>query len=307
MSNPGDTCAKMKSDWVDLALKDVSRSAPVLIAGPTASGKSALALAIACRDDRIIVNADALQVYARWRILTARPNLQDEAKADHRLYGHVGRDITYSVGDWLREVSEVLQTGKPVVIVGGTGLYFSALIEGLVDIPATPAEVRKIADFRRAKEGISGLLQELDVATSEKIDKANPARVQRAWEVLKSTGRGLSDWQSETGPALMPLRDADALVLRPDVDGLNSRIDQRFDAMLANGALAEVAAELPYWVPDKPSARAIGAAELIRHLRGDLSLDAAISAAKLASRQYAKRQRTWARSRMTGWNSIIPL
>lgn len=296
----------MKSDWVDLALKDLSRSAPVLIAGPTASGKSALALAIARRDDRLIVNADALQVYARWRILTARPNLQDEIEADHRLYGHVERDLSYSVGDWLREVSTVLQMGKPVVIVGGTGLYFSALTEGLVDIPSTPAEVRKIADFRRAKEGISGLLKELDVATSEKIDKANPARVQRAWEVLQSTGRGLADWQRDTGPALMPLRDADAFVLRPDVDGLNSRIDQRFDAMLASGALAEVVAELPYWVPGKPSARAIGAAELIRHLHGDLTLDAAINAAKLASRQYAKRQRTWARSRMSGWNSIIP-
>ena len=252
------------------------------------------------------MNADALQVYARWRILTARPSLLDEAEAEHRLYGHVARDLSYSVGDWLREVSTVLQTGKPVVIVGGTGLYFSALTEGLVDIPATPAEVRKIADFRRARDGISGLLQELDVATAEKIDKANPARVQRAWEVLQSTGRGLADWQSETGPALMPLRDVDAFVLRPDVDGLNSRIDQRFDAMLASGALAEVAAEQPYWMPDKPSARAIGAAELIRYLRGDLTLDAAVSAAKLASRQYAKRQRTWARSRMSGWNSIIP-
>ena len=251
------------------------------------------------------MNADALQVYTRWRILTARPNLLEEAKADHRLYGHVGRNISYSVGDWLREVSMVMQTGKPVVIVGGTGLYFSALTEGLVDIPATPAEVRMIADLRRAKEGISGLLQELDVETSEKIDKANPARVQRAWEVLQSTGRGLADWQRETGPALMPLRDAHAFVLRPDVDGLNRNIDQRFDAMLASGALAEVAAELPYWLPDMPSAKAIGAAELIGHLRAELSLDAAVSAAKLASRQYAKRQRTWARSRMTGWNSII--
>ena len=296
----------MKSAWIDLVSKNISRTAPVLIAGPTASGKSALALAIARRDGRMIVNADALQVYARWRILTARPSLLDEAEAEHRLYGHVARDVTYSVGDWLREVGSLLQTARPLVIVGGTGLYLSALTEGLVDIPATPTAIRDVADLRRAEEGIGGLLQELDFATSEKIDKANPARVQRAWEVLQATGRGLAEWQSETGPALIPLRDAEAIVLRPAVDGLNSRIDQRFDAMLVGGALAEVAAELPHWQPDKPSARAIGAPELIRHLRGDLPLDAAISAAKLASRQYAKRQRTWLRSRMAGWSSIIP-
>lgn len=296
----------MKSAWIDLVSKNISRTAPVLIAGPTASGKSALALAIARRDGRMIVNADALQVYARWRILTARPSLLDEAEAEHRLYGHVARDVTYSVGDWLREVGSLLQTARPLVIVGGTGLYLSALTEGLVDIPATPTAIRDVADLRRAEEGIGGLLQELDFATSEKIDKANPARVQRAWEVLQATGRGLAEWQSETGPALIPLRDAEAIVLRPAVDGLNSRIDQRFDAMLVGGALAEVAAELPHWQPDKPSARAIGAPELIRHLRGDLPLDAAISAAKLASRQYAKRQRTWLRSRMAGWSSLIP-
>ena len=296
----------MKSAWIDLVSKNISRTAPVLIAGPTASGKSALALAIARRDGRMIVNADALQVYARWRILTARPSLLDEAEAEHRLYGHVARDVTYSVGDWLREVGSLLQTARPLVIVGGTGLYLSALTEGLVDIPATPTAIRDVADLRRAEEGIGRLLQELDFATSEKIDKANPARVQRAWEVLQATGRGLAEWQSETGPALIPLRDAEAIVLRPAVDGLNSRIDQRFDAMLVGGALAEVAAELPHWQPDKPSARAIGAPELIRHLRGDLPLDAAISAAKLASRQYAKRQRTWLRSRMAGWSSIIP-
>lgn len=296
----------MNSAWIDLVSKNISRTAPVLIAGPTASGKSALALAIARRDGRMIVNADALQVYARWRILTARPSLLDEAEAEHRLYGHVARDVTYSVGDWLREVGSLLQTARPLVIVGGTGLYLSALTEGLVDIPATPTAIRDVADLRRAEEGIGRLLQELDFATSEKIDKANPARVQRAWEVLQATGRGLAEWQSETGPALIPLRDAEAIVLRPAVDGLNSRIDQRFDAMLVGGALAEVAAELPHWQPDKPSARAIGAPELIRHLRGDLPLDAAISAAKLASRQYAKRQRTWLRSRMAGWSSIIP-
>lgn len=295
----------MKLGWVDGVLASVSRTAPVLIAGPTASGKSALALALARRDGRMIVNADALQVYARWRILTARPTVAEEAEVAHRLYGHIGREDSYSVGHWLREVAVVLAEGKPVVIVGGSGLNLSALTEGLVDIPATPMQIRTLADLRMANEGLPALLAELDAPTAARIDTANPARVQRAWEVLKSTGRGLSAWQDETGPALLPLADAQALVLRPDVDWLNSRIDQRFDAMLANGALDEVAAELPYWDAHQPSARAIGAPELISHLRAEIDLDAAIDASKLASRQYAKRQRTWLRTRMKAWREVL--
>ena len=295
----------MKLGWVEDVLSSVSRTAPVVIAGPTASGKSALAMALARRDGRVIVNADALQVYARWRILTARPSLADEAQAAHLLYGHVGRDEMYSVGHWMREAASVLAAGKPVVIVGGTGLNLSALTEGLVDIPATPVQTRTLADLRMASEGLHGLLAELDAPTAARIDRANPARVQRAWEVLKSTGRGLSQWQDETGPALLPLADAQALVLRPDVHWLNSRIDQRFDAMLADGALDEVAAELPYWDPHQPSARAIGAPELISHLRAEIELEAATDASKLASRQYAKRQRTWLRARMRAWREVL--
>ena len=285
-------------------IASVSRELPVLIAGPTASGKSALALALAQRDGRRVVNADALQVYARWRILTARPDLDDLAKADHRLYGHIGRDTAYSVGHWLAEVAKVLATEQPVVIVGGTGLYLSALTEGLVEMPPTPPDVRSTADARRASEGISGLLAELDSATAARIDRANPARVQRAWEVLQSTGRGLAAWQAETGPALIPLENADAVVLRPDPDWLNTRIDRRFDAMMANGALDEVSLELPFWDANQASSRAIGARELVAHLNGEMAMGAAIVAAKLASRQYAKRQRTWLRSRMTAWKAV---
>ena len=295
----------MKSGWVDQLLPSVSRTAPVLIAGPTASGKSTLALALAQRDGRIIVNADALQVYGRWRVLTARPSLAEEAQAEHRLYGHVGRDVSYSVGHWLRDVAAVLADGKPVVIVGGTGLYLSALTQGLVDIPTTPPQVRMQADLRMATQGIAGLLAELDPATVARIDSANPARVQRAWEVLQTTGRGLAGWQDETGAPLMPLAAAQALVLRPEVDWLNARIDQRFDAMMAGGALEEVTLELPFWDALKPSSRAIGAPELISHLRGETDLATAIGAAKLASRQYAKRQRTWLRNRMKGWREVL--
>ncbi|MDZ4392411.1 tRNA (adenosine(37)-N6)-dimethylallyltransferase MiaA [Cypionkella sp.] len=283
-------------------LSRISREAPVLIAGPTASGKSALALELAARDGRVVVNADALQVYDCWRVLSARPSLADEAVAAHALYGHVARDQAYSVGHWLREVRAFL--GRPVVIVGGTGLYFSALTEGLSEIPATPAEVRALADRRLADEGIAALLAELDAGTLARIDRLNPARVQRAWEVQASTGRGLAAWQDATGPALLPLAEAEALVIRPDVAWLDARIARRFAAMLAEGALDEVRAALPFWQPGQPWAKAIGAPELVAHLHGEISLAEAAEAAALASRQYAKRQRTWFRSRMKHWREI---
>lgn len=282
--------------------RQISREAPVLIAGPTASGKSALAMELAARDGRVIVNADALQVYAAWRVLSARPSVADEAALPHALYGHVARDQDYSVGHWLREVTAYLD--RPVLIVGGTGLYFTALTEGLADIPPTPAPVRAQADDYLRDKGLAAMLADLDSDTATRIDRANPARVQRAWEVLKATGRGLAAWQDDTGPPLLPLSQAEALVIRPDVDWLNARIDMRFDAMVADGALDEARAELPDWTPNRPYARAIGAPELIAHLQGDMTLDAAIAAAKTATRQYAKRQRTWFRARMKDWRQI---
>ena len=276
----------------------------MLIAGPTASGKSALAMELAARDGRVVVNGDALQVYGCWRVLSARPSLADEAALPHALYGHVGCDQAYSVGHWLREVQGVLD--RPVVIVGGTGLYFSALTEGLAEIPPVPATVRALADARMAAEGRAALLADLDAATQARIDRANPARVQRAWEVWAATGRGLAAWQDSTGPAALPLTACEALVLRPSVDWLNDRIARRFHAMMAEGALEEVRAELDDWQPMRPSARAIGAPELVAYLRGQSSLEAAIEAAITASRQYAKRQRTWFRSRMGDWRGVVP-
>ncbi|OYU40278.1 MAG: tRNA (adenosine(37)-N6)-dimethylallyltransferase MiaA [Pseudorhodobacter sp. PARRP1] len=287
---------------VTFDLKLISREAPVLLAGPTASGKSAFAMELAARDGRVVVNADALQVYDCWRVLSARPSAADEAAADHALYGHVARDQAYSVGHWLREARGLLD--RPVVIVGGTGLYFSALTEGLSEIPATPPEVRARADGRLADEGIAALLAELDAVTAARIDTLNPARVQRAWEVQASTGRGLAAWQDATGPAALPLPRAEALVIRPDVGWLDARIARRFAAMLREGALDEVRAALPHWDPVQPWAKAIGAPELVAHLRGQISLAEAADAATLASRQYAKRQRTWLRSRMKAWREI---
>lgn len=282
-------------------VKEISRELPVLIAGPTASGKSALAMELAARDGRVIVNADALQVYACWRVLTARPSPEEERALPHALYGHVACDGVYSVGHWLREVAPLLD--RPVVIVGGTGLYFRALTEGLAEIPAIPPEVRAAGDALRAADP-AAMIAALDPGTAARIDLANMARVQRAWEVLKATGRGLADWQADTPAPLLRASDAEALVLRPAVDWLNARIDRRFDAMMASGAMEEVAAMLPRWTPGHPSARAIGAPELVAHLQGALSLPDAITAAKLASRQYAKRQRTWFRTRMRDWREI---
>jgi tRNA dimethylallyltransferase len=280
------------------AISTVSREAPVVIAGPTASGKSALAMEIAARDGRVVVNADALQVYGAWRVLTARPTRADEAAVPHALFGHVGWDQSYSVGHWLAEVQGLLDS--PVIIVGGTGLYFMALTEGLAVIPPIPAEVRAMGD----QLPLAAMLAALDCETRHRTDVMNRARVQRAWEVQWATGRGLAAWQAETGAPLLPLAGIEALVLRPDVAVLNARIDARFDAMLAQGALEEVRAVLPVWDVSKPAARAIGAPELAAHLRGDMTLEAAVTAAKLASRQYAKRQRTWLRRRMADWHEI---
>lgn len=282
-------------------LSSISREAPVLLAGPTASGKSALALELAARDGRVVVNADALQVYACWRVLTARPSAEEAAAAPHALYGHVGRDEAYSAGHWLREVLALLD--RPVVVVGGTGLYFMALTEGLAEVPPVPAAVRAEADALRTGD-LAAMVAGLDPETAARIDLRNPARVQRAWEVLRATGRGLSAWQAATGAPALPPGRAETLLLRPDVDWLNARIDARFDAMLAAGALEEVRAEAPFWNPARPAARAIGAAELIAHLRGEMPLAEAVAAAKLASRQYAKRQRTWFRNRMRGWRAL---
>ncbi len=287
----------MKAD----VLQAISREAPVLLAGPTASGKSDLAMALAARDGRLIVNADALQVYGCWRILTARPSIADEAALQHALYGHIARDSDYSVGHWLREVVPLLD--RPVVIVGGTGLNFSALTEGLAQIPPVPPDVRARGDAL-CQHDFAAMVAALDGETAARIDLNNPARVQRAWEVLQTTGQGLAAWQRQTPLPAVPRAKAEALVLRPETEWLNARIDRRFDQMIAMGALEEVRAELPFWQPTRPSARAIGAPELVAHLRGELTLPDAVAAAKLSSRQYAKRQRTWFRNRMKDWREL---
>ena len=264
----------------------------VLIAGPTASGKSALAMEIAARDGGVIVNADALQVYANWRLLSARPSAEEEASLPHRLFGHVGRLDPYSTGAWLREVAELLEGPERLIIVGGTGLYFRALTEGLVEIPPIPEAIRAEGNALREAD-LPAMIADLDRQSAVRVDQANPARVQRAWEVLRATGRGLAAWQDDTPAPLLPPEQATRLVLEAPKDWLTPRIERRFDLMMEAGALEEARANLEGWDPALPSSKAIGGPELIAHLLGDISLDEARERAIIGTRRYAKRQRTW--------------
>ncbi|WP_229582593.1 tRNA (adenosine(37)-N6)-dimethylallyltransferase MiaA [Paracoccus sp. S-4012] len=286
----------------DLMAVDPQRH--VLIAGPTASGKSALALGLARKQGGVVVNADALQVWSCWRVLTARPSAAEEAQAPHALYGHVAPGRSYSVGDWLAEVARLKAAGRRLIVAGGTGLYLTALTRGLAVIPPVPPEVRAEADARLAADGLDAMAAGLDPRTAAGLDLRNPARVQRAWEVLRATGRGLADWQAETGPPLIGGGAATRLVLVSDRDWLAARIARRFGAMLAQGALDEVAAMRPQWVPGAQWTRAIGAAELMAHLEGRMTLEAAAEAAIIATRQYAKSQRIWFRNRMRDWQQV---
>ena len=282
----------------DLSVIDASRH--LLIAGPTASGKSALALAVAQAQGGLIVNADALQVWSCWRVLSARPSARDEAAAPHALYGHVAPGRGYSVGEWLRDVAALMD--RRLIVVGGTGLYLGALTRGLAPVPPVPPGVRAQADALLARPGgLQQMLEGLDAPTRERIDIRNPARVQRAWEVLQASGRGLAQWQAQTPPPLIGPDQCQRIVLNADRDWLGERIARRFDTMLREGALDEVRRMLPQWDARQQWARAIGAPELVAHLQGRIGLQTATERAVIATRQYAKSQRIWFRGRMKDW------
>ena len=290
----------MGTDYSDV-IRTIDPDRHVVIAGPTASGKSALALAIAKAQGGTIVNADAMQIWSCWRVLTARPDAADLAAAPHALYGHVDPGQSYSVGDWLGDVAGL--KGR-LIVAGGTGLYLTALTSGLAHIPPVPPEIRDTSDAILAAGGLEDMIAALDDAARDKIDLKNPARVQRAWEVLQATGRGITEWQSDTPPALIPPEDATCLVMASDRDWLAKRILVRFAQMWHDGAVDEVRAMMPVWDERAQWARAIGAPEIAAYLRGEIDAKTAKARSIIATRQYAKSQRIWFRSRMKGWNVL---
>jgi tRNA dimethylallyltransferase len=287
----------------------------ILIAGPTASGKSALALALAERIGGLVINADSMQVYAELRILTARPSAGDEARAPHRLYGHVPLEAGYSVGRWLEDARAALDEarahGQPAIVVGGTGLYFKALTEGLSPMPSVPSDVRARVRERLEAIGPQALHAELarsDREASQAIRPGDGQRVARALEILLATGRPLSDWQrARREGAVVDSATARRIVLWPDRAELRARIDARVGEMLVAGALDEarcIAERNPD--PGLPGYRAHGLRPLIAHLRGEMTLDEAAELTRAQTRQYAKRQITWFRHQMEGWEKLDP-
>ncbi len=275
----------------------------ILIAGPTASGKSALAMRLAASLNGVVVNADSMQVYRDLRIITARPTQAEEASVPHRLFGHVDAAQNYSVARWLadvgREISAIEAAGHLPILVGGTGLYFRALTEGLSDIPAVPedvrAEVRAWAEGRTAAE-IHARLFEVDPVTAERLRPSDPQRNVRALEVFMATGKPLSAFHDSRSGAVLDVAACVAVFLEPDRDVLRQRIDARFDAMMAMGAGEEVEALMRRGLdPALPAMRAHGVPGLIRALRGEISVEEAVAIGKTDTRRYAKRQHTWFR------------
>ena len=295
-------------------MTDRASKRAVLIAGPTASGKSALALALAEALGGTIINADSMQVYRDLRIVTARPTAQEEARVPHLLYGHVDAAENYSVGRWCVDASAALaaveRAGRLPVVVGGTGLYFKALTRGLAAVPPIPPQIRAAVRERLERKGIAALYAELgerDAATARRLMPRDRARVTRALEVMLATGRSLTDWHAE---GMKPALDAQAAVkLFLDVERaeLYRRIDGRFDAMLGSGALDEVRALASRGLdPALPAMKAHGVPWLIRHLSGEIDLVAAVEGAKRDTRRYSKRQGTWFRHQLPDWTWATP-
>jgi tRNA dimethylallyltransferase len=286
----------------------------ILIAGSTASGKSALALTLAEKFGGTIVNADSMQVYRDLRVITARPTPAEEARVPHRLYGHVDAGENYSVGRWCRDVgvalNEIVAQGRVPILVGGTGLYFKALTTGLAAVPPIPAEIRGQVRARMASEGAAALhgeLANLDPVTAPRLMVNDRSRIARALEVVLATGRSLTDWHREGMPALVDSAQAAKIFLTCERKQLVARIETRFASMLKAGALDEVRAlERHKLDPLLPAMKAHGVPWLIRHLNGEISLDEAAAGAVMDTRRYAKRQLTWFRNQMKDWPRASP-
>jgi tRNA dimethylallyltransferase len=284
----------------------LNRPEAVLIAGPTASGKSALALELAARLDGVIVNADAMQVYRELRVISARPSPADEARVPHALYGIASVQEPFSVGRWAQAVGEALPAirarGQVPVIVGGTGLYFAALLNGLSPIPEIHPTIRAEARLKLAELGnerFHALLSARDPVMGRRLEVGDSQRLVRAWEVIEATGQSLDEWQKLKGTPVLSGMQA-RFVLKPNRDWLKMQIARRFERMMTEGALEEVRA-LGVIDDALPAARALGVPQLLAHLRGEMALDVAFERAVTETRQYAKRQMTWFRNQMQDW------
>lgn len=282
-----------------------------LLAGPTASGKSRRALEMAQRTGAVIVNADSQQLYADLRVLSARPSTTDEALAQHRLYGVADAADAWSVGRWSRAVMPVLAElaaqGRPALLVGGTGLYFTALTTGLADIPDVPVESRDAAGTDFDADGEASFrrrLAEVDPAAEARIEAGDRQRLTRAWAVARHTGRALSDWTADTMPLLAP-EAWTGLVIEPEREALYANCDLRVAQMVDAGALEEVRALTARGLdPALPAMKAVGVREFAAHLAGETTLGAAVEATRQATRNYAKRQLTWFRNQTPGWRRV---
>jgi tRNA dimethylallyltransferase len=286
----------------------------VLIAGPTASGKSALAVELAQKAGGVVINADSMQVYRDLRIITARPTLEEEALVPHRLYGHVDASVNYSAGAWVADAGTMLAEARAqnrlAVLVGGTGLYFKALTRGLSAVPPIPPEIREGVRARLERDGVEALHAQLarrDPASAQRLKPRDRTRITRALEVVEATGRSLIDWHRQGLPPLLPPGTFRALFLAPDREALYARIDARFGAMLEVGALEEVA-HLAARKLDSllPAMKAHGVPALIRHVRGELALAEAATIGRADTRHYAKRQFTWFRHQLPEFEWIRP-
>jgi tRNA dimethylallyltransferase len=286
----------------------------VLIAGPTASGKSALAVALAERFGGTVINTDSMQVYRDLRIITARPTPEEEARVPHRLYGHVDASVNFSAGAWVGDAAKVLEEARAQnrlpIFIGGSGLYFKALTRGLSAVPPIPAEIREDVRARLDRDGVEALhavLAHRDPISAERLKPRDRTRIARALEVVEATGRSLTDWHREGQPPLLPPGAFSALFLAPDRDALYARIDARFDAMLAAGALEEVAKLATRRLdPLLPAMKAHGVPVLIRHLRGEMRLEEAAEIGRADTRHYAKRQFTWFRHQLPEFEWVVP-
>ena len=289
-------------------------SKAVLIAGPTASGKSALALELAQKTGGVIINADSMQVYRDLRVITARPTPEEEATVPHRLYGHVDAAINFSAGAWVSDAAKVLAEARAQnrlpIFTGGSGLYFKALTRGLSAVPPIAVAIREDVRTRLQRDGVEALHAELaqrDPVSAERLKPRDRTRVARALEVVEATGRSLTDWHRDGLPPLLPQGQFRALFLDPDREQLYARIDSRFEAMLGAGALEEVAALAARRLdPLLPAMKAHGVPALIRHLRGEITRDEAAVIGRADTRHYAKRQFTWFRHQLPEFEWVKP-